>query len=108
MESPSHFWVEINSQCHLRRKVAQHGLQPTSKYLQQLTNERCNHFSDFNGDVVEEVHVNMIGWAAAIMTFIAYAMKTMLPLRAAAILSNILFILFGFASAAIPILVFCT
>jgi len=54
---------------------------------------------------VDDIYVDMIGWAAALMTFAAYAMKTMLPLRLAAICSNILFIVFGFTSAAIPILV---
>lgn len=55
--------------------------------------------------MVEDIYVNMIGWAAAVMTFAAYAMQTMLPLRIAAIISNILFIIFGLTSAAMPILV---
>lgn len=54
---------------------------------------------------MEQAYVEMIGWAAALMTFAAYAMKTMLPLRLAAICSNLLFIVFGFTSSAMPILV---
>lgn len=70
-----------------------------------LLNELGSRPSACDGAMVEDIYVNMIGWAAAIMTFIAYAMKTMLPLRVAAISSNILFIVFGFTSAAMPILV---
>ena len=48
--------------------------------------------------------LDVIGWAAALMTFIAYSMKTMLPLRVAAIASNVLFILYGLLTDAMPIL----
>jgi hypothetical protein len=48
--------------------------------------------------------LELVGWAAAFMTFIAYSMKTMLPLRIAAIASNILFIAYGIMAGATPIL----
>ncbi len=48
--------------------------------------------------------MELIGWAAAVMTFIAYSMKTMLPLRMAAIASNVLFIVYGMMADATPIL----
>jgi hypothetical protein len=49
--------------------------------------------------------IEAIGWAAALATFLAHCMKTMLPLRVLAICSNLLFIAYGSLAAAQPILV---
>ena len=49
--------------------------------------------------------IDMLGWIAAVFTLAAYSMRTMLPLRFAAIGANICFIGFGYASGALPILV---
>lgn len=48
--------------------------------------------------------VDFLGWAAALTTFAAFSMKTMLPLRIAAIASNIFFISYGALSGLMPVL----
>lgn len=50
-------------------------------------------------------HVDLIGWAAASMTLLAYSQKTMVPLRLAAVTSNILFIGYGYFAWIPPTLV---
>lgn len=49
--------------------------------------------------------IDAIGWAAAAATFLAYYMKTMLPLRMMAICANVLFITYGGLTATLPVLV---
>jgi hypothetical protein len=49
--------------------------------------------------------IDLLGWAAAFSTFAAFSMKTMLPLRIAAISANLLFITYGALSGLTPILV---
>ena len=49
--------------------------------------------------------VDLLGWVAAAFTLAAYSMRTMLPLRFAAIGANVCFIGFGYAEGALPILV---
>lgn len=49
--------------------------------------------------------VELIGWAAAAMTFAAYSMRIMLPLRVAAISANLLFIVYGALTGLMPVLV---
>lgn len=45
-----------------------------------------------------------IGWAAAAATFTAFSMRTMVPLRLAAIASNLLFITYGAVAGVHPVL----
>jgi hypothetical protein len=47
----------------------------------------------------------MIGYVASGLIFLAFWMKTMMPLRLVAIASNIAFIAFGTANNLVPILV---
>jgi len=49
--------------------------------------------------------IELIGWAAALMTFAAYSMKTMLLLRIAAVGANLLFISYGALTGVMPMLV---
>ena len=42
--------------------------------------------------------VDMVGFSAAAASFVAFSAKTMIPLRIAAICSNVLFIAFGLLS----------
>jgi hypothetical protein len=47
---------------------------------------------------------DLLGWAAVIFTLTAFSMRTMLPLRVAAIGSNMCFIGFGYLEGSLPIL----
>lgn len=47
----------------------------------------------------------LIGYAAAICVFLTFYMKTMVPLRIAGIVSNVLFILYGYFAGAHPVLI---
>jgi hypothetical protein len=49
--------------------------------------------------------IELIGWTAAILTLLAYSMRTMLPLRFIAIGANILFIAYGTLAEVYPNLV---
>lgn len=49
--------------------------------------------------------VDLLGYAAASAVFATYSMKTMIPLRVIGIVSNCLFILYGIAAHAKPVLV---
>jgi len=49
--------------------------------------------------------VDIVGWVAALFTLAAYSMRTMVPLRIAALGSNLSFIVFGALDATLPILV---
>lgn len=49
--------------------------------------------------------VDIVGWIAAIFTLAAYSMRTMVPLRVAALGANVSFIVFGALEATLPILV---
>lgn len=49
--------------------------------------------------------VELIGYAAAILTFCTFYMKTMIPLRIVAIGSNFAFMAYGFAGGLYPVLV---
>ena len=49
--------------------------------------------------------VEILGWAAAGFTLIAFSMRTMLPLRMAAIASNVFFISYGALAGLTPVLV---
>ena len=46
--------------------------------------------------------VDMVGFSAAAVSFVAFSAKTMIPLRIAAICSNVLFIAFGLLSGFWP------
>ena len=48
--------------------------------------------------------VDIVGWLAAAFTLAAYSMRTMVPLRIAAIGANVAFITFGALDATLPIL----
>lgn len=50
-------------------------------------------------------YMELFGWAAAATTFASHSMKTMLPLRLAAICANLLFITYGGLTGALPVLV---
>lgn len=45
-----------------------------------------------------------IGYSAAICVFVTFYMKTMIPLRVAGIVSNVLFVAYGYYSNAYPVL----
>ncbi len=47
---------------------------------------------------------DLVGYGAAVCVFIAFYMKTMIPLRVAGIISNLLFIAYGYFSHAYPVL----
>jgi CRP/FNR family transcriptional regulator, cyclic AMP receptor protein len=47
---------------------------------------------------------DLIGYAAAVCVFVTFYMKTMVPLRVAGIVSNVLFISYGYAVLAYPVL----
>lgn len=49
--------------------------------------------------------VELAGWIAAGFTLAAYSMRTMIPLRVAALGASLFFILYGYLSAAYPIMV---
>jgi hypothetical protein len=49
--------------------------------------------------------VELLGWAAACFTLLAFSMRTMLPLRMAAIASNVFFIGYGALGGLTPVLV---
>lgn len=49
-------------------------------------------------------YVDWIGWAAAAATFTTFMMKTMLPLRAASVIANVLFISYGGLAGSLPVL----
>jgi hypothetical protein len=51
------------------------------------------------------VYVELLGWAAAGFTLLAFSMRTMLPLRLAAIVSNVFFISYGAFGGLTPVLV---
>jgi CRP/FNR family transcriptional regulator, cyclic AMP receptor protein len=50
-------------------------------------------------------HAELLGYAAAACVFVTFYMKTMVPLRIAGIVSNFLFIGYGYAVGAYPVLV---
>jgi CRP-like cAMP-binding protein len=50
-------------------------------------------------------HAELLGYAAAACVFVAFYMKTMVPLRIAGIVSNFLFIGYGYALDAYPVLI---
>jgi CRP/FNR family cyclic AMP-dependent transcriptional regulator len=52
--------------------------------------------------------VDFLGWLAAAFVLTSFYLRTMIPLRVAAIGSNIIFIAYGFLAGAIPILVLHT
>lgn len=47
--------------------------------------------------------IELIGWLAAGSTVAAYAMRTMLPLRLLAVISSVLFLLYGIATQSLPL-----
>lgn len=49
--------------------------------------------------------VDFPGYAAAAAVFATYSMKTMIPLRLVGIVSNCLFVVYGYAAGAVPVLV---
>jgi hypothetical protein len=51
------------------------------------------------------VYVELLGWAAAAFTLLAFSMRTMLPLRSAAVVSNVFFISYGAVGGLTPVLV---
>ena len=50
-------------------------------------------------------HAELLGYAAAACVFMAFYMRTMVPLRIAGIISNFLFIGYGYAVDAYPVLI---
>ena len=50
-------------------------------------------------------HAELLGYAAAACVFVTFYMKTMVPLRIAGIVSNFLFIGYGYAVDAYPVLI---
>ena len=50
-------------------------------------------------------HAELLGYAAAACVFVTFYMKTMVPLRMAGIVSNFLFIGYGYALDAYPVLI---
>lgn len=50
------------------------------------------------------IWVEVIGWLAALSTLSAYSMRTMLPLRMIAIVSNMLFLSYGYMTSVYPML----
>jgi len=50
-------------------------------------------------------HAELLGYAAATCVFVTFYMKTMVPLRIASIVSNFLFIAYGYAVGAHPVLI---
>jgi len=50
-------------------------------------------------------HAELLGYAAATCVFVTFYMKTMVPLRIAGIVSNFLFIGYGYAVEAYPVLI---
>ena len=50
-------------------------------------------------------HAELLGYAAAACVFVTFYMKTMIPLRIAGIVSNFLFIAYGYAVDAYPVLI---
>lgn len=50
-------------------------------------------------------HAELLGYAAAACVFVTFYMKTMVPLRIAGIVSNFLFIGYGYALDAYPVLI---
>jgi CRP/FNR family transcriptional regulator, cyclic AMP receptor protein len=50
-------------------------------------------------------HAELLGYAAATCVFVTFYMKTMVPLRIAGIVSNFLFIGYGYAVGAYPVLI---
>jgi CRP/FNR family cyclic AMP-dependent transcriptional regulator len=50
-------------------------------------------------------HAELLGYAAATCVFVTFYMKTMVPLRIAGIVSNFLFIGYGYAVGAHPVLI---
>jgi CRP/FNR family transcriptional regulator, cyclic AMP receptor protein len=51
------------------------------------------------------VYVELLGWAAAGFTLLTFSMRTMLPLRMSAIVSNVFFISYGAVGGLTPVLV---
>lgn len=49
--------------------------------------------------------VEALGWAGAAMTIVTYAMRTMVPLRIAAITSNVLFLIYAIMIGSVPLIV---
>lgn len=49
--------------------------------------------------------VDFIGFAASGLVFLTFYMRTLLPLRLVAIVSNVFFIAYGFAAGLVPILI---
>src|SRR6202012_2512400 len=47
----------------------------------------------------------LVGYAAAACVFVTFYMKTMVPLRVAGIISNVLFIAYGYDLLAYPVLI---
>lgn len=50
-------------------------------------------------------YIDWLGWAAALLTLATFSMKTMIPLRAIAIASNIAFISYGALAEIYPVVV---
>src|SRR5580698_2981986 len=50
-------------------------------------------------------HAELLGYAAAACVFVTFYMKTMVPLRTVGIVSNVLFIGYGYAVDAYPVLI---
>lgn len=49
--------------------------------------------------------IDAIGFAASALVFLTFCMRTLLPLRLVALISNLLFIAYGLAAGLVPILV---
>lgn len=54
---------------------------------------------------ISSTAIDVLGYAAGAAVFATYSMKTMIPLRLVGIVSNCLFILYGYLANAVPVLV---
>ena len=48
--------------------------------------------------------VEILGWIAASLTLAAFSMKTMMPLRVSALVASVFFVLYGYLTAAYPVM----
>src|SRR5579863_2067079 len=70
-----------------------------------LQNRRQGQYSVFSARRQSMTHAELLGYLAAACVFVTFYMKTMVPLRIAGIVSNFLFIGYGYAVDAYPVLI---
>ncbi len=62
-------------------------------------------FADLLGHITQLRFAETLGYVAAILVFMTFSMKTMVPLRIVGIVSNVFFIAYGYLNPAYPLLV---